>query len=191
MTVTNREMESVFFRFWQGALSLQDFEQWLYATPELEDYLGASIYCEFISFDFHQPDAGYELRKLIEKQIDFPRFYTWDIQRLLEGLFDDSQDAAEIFEALYQQYGLYRFLDPLNHAYLLGIDEIPKLKQRDLWNEAAFRQQRKMLTDQVAQLKPKIAFLLQALEAGKIKINWENEYEIKRETEKQLKSKHL
>jgi len=67
MTFGIDEIENFFFLYLTGELPIKDFEQWIYSTPQIEDYLGGPAYFEFISFHFQQPAASYELSKLIYK----------------------------------------------------------------------------------------------------------------------------
>ena len=50
-----------------GDLPLDAFEAWVYRTLELEPLLGADLHLELLAFDFRQPHARHELRKLIER----------------------------------------------------------------------------------------------------------------------------
>lgn len=52
---------------YSGELALSAFEQWLYATPELESVVGSDVFLDLIGFDFHQANALHEVRKLILK----------------------------------------------------------------------------------------------------------------------------
>jgi hypothetical protein len=53
-------------RLLAGELSAGDFEQWVYASPEIERELGSGDYLELLAFDYRQPYAPHELRGLVE-----------------------------------------------------------------------------------------------------------------------------
>ncbi len=178
------------FRFLAGELSIQDFEQWIYATSELEEFLDKDAYYSLLSFDFRLPRISHEVSKFIYENIDTGRFHTWNIKRLLNILLNDSQDAVEVFEKLYSMYwNRYDFLHEITIQYAAGIDDIPKLKEKDFWEEKAFAVRRNALNEFVRTLLPSIEIILQGLESEKIKIIDEQKYLIDPELAKQLEEK--
>ena len=188
MTLSIDEIENSFFQFLAGELPLQEFEQWLYSTPEIESYLGKPAYLEVISFNFRQPAVNYELSKIIYKHIVKTKFDTWQIKRLLKSLLDGTQDAVEVFEKLYDMYGKgYWFLDDIGIQYVLGIDEIPRLAAQNLWDENEFFRRRKMLENYLKPMKDEVEVLILALETGEIKVVSDNEYFITPELSEKLK----
>jgi hypothetical protein len=188
MTFSIDQIESFFFLYLTGELPIKDFEQWIYSTPQVEDCLGKSAYFELISFNFHQPAASHELSKLIRKYVNPVEFDTWQIERLLKGVLDGTQDPVAAFEHLYNlAWKGYRFLNHLGVEYMLGIDEIPRLSAQHLWDGNAFLRLRKTLDDYIQPLKNEIEVVLRALESGEIEIIGEGEYSIKPELSQQLK----
>ena len=171
MPISKLEMEVTCFRFMNGALPLKDFEDWLYATPELENWLGECTYFELISFDFRQRFAEGELRKLLREYIQPGSYATWEIKRLLAALLDESIDGVPVFEELYERYCHgHKFLSNVGLPYVLAIDEIPKLAQQEFWDPAEFKRRRDLLKEYIRFLKPEIEQLLQGLENGEMKI---------------------
>jgi hypothetical protein len=189
MTLDINEIEGSFFLYLADEFPIKDFEQWIYSTPEVEGYLGEPVYLEFVSYNFQQPAASYELSKLIYKYINPAKFHTWQIKRLLKGLLDGTQDPVVAFENLYaMSWKGYQFLDHLGVQYQLGIDEIPKLTSQQLWDEKEFLRLRKMLDDYyLPPLKDEIEIVLRALESGEIKITNEGEYSIETGLSQKLK----
>ena len=169
-------MEVPFFRFLAGELSVEEFERWVYATPQLENYLGAPAYLEMISFNFRQPAADYELSKLIYKSIPPARFHQAQIKWLLSNLLDGSRDAVVVFENLYELYNKgYHFLGSIGYQYDLGVYEIPKLTAQPLWDPNEFSRRREMLAEYVEPLRDEIQRMLRALETSEIQITDEGE----------------
>jgi len=188
MAISIDEIENSFFRFLAGELALQEFEQWLYSTSEIEDYLGKPAYLDLISFDFQQPAVNYELSKLIYKHITKAQFHNWQIKRLLKNLLDGNPDPVDVFEKLYNMYCKgYGFLRDIGIQYVLGIDEIPRLATQNLWDENEFFRRRKMLEKYLEPMKNEVEIILQALETGEIKVISENEYFITPELSEKLK----
>ena len=187
MTLTSDEIEETFIIFMAGELSLKDIEQWLYNTPEVEDYLGESAYLELVSFNFRQSAANYEFNKLISGYILQTKYKNWDIKRLLKSLLDGTQDPVLVFNHLYWIYLKdYGFLYNIAITNVLGIDEIPTLKAKNLWNEKEFLLQREKLDEYVDPLKEEIMTILEALETGEIKLLEKNDYLITPELSERL-----
>jgi hypothetical protein len=65
MVLNKSQIEHMFYRFLAAELSINELEQWIYSTAELEEFIGASQYLELISFNFQQQGANHELSKLI------------------------------------------------------------------------------------------------------------------------------
>ncbi len=60
-------------RLWSfvaARLAVSEFEQWLYATPELQALLGNELYLETISTDFRDPAAIQSLREKLCARLD-------------------------------------------------------------------------------------------------------------------------
>ena len=55
------------WRFVRRDMSATDFEQWLYATPALEERLGPQFYLEAVSADFRDREQLYHLRERFEQ----------------------------------------------------------------------------------------------------------------------------
>jgi len=182
------EIEIPFFRYLVGELPLKELEQWIYSTPQIESYLGESAYLEFISFRFQQPAVNYELSKLIYKHFHLGKYHGWQIKRLLKALLDNKQDLVDVFENLYDMYCQgYWFLRNIGMQYVIGIDEIPRIKAENLWDANEFARRRKLLNNYLEPLKDEIELILQALETGTIEIFNEKEYRITPEFSKKLK----
>ena len=55
------------WRFVRRDLPAREFEQWLYATPALEERLGSQFYLDAVSADFADREQLYQLRARFEK----------------------------------------------------------------------------------------------------------------------------
>lgn len=189
MVSDTEEIELPLFRYLAGELPLKELEQWIYATPQIEDYWGEPAYLEFISFRFQQPAANYELSKLIYKYIPPGKYHGWQIKRLLKALLDNTQDPVDVFKKLYDFYCAgYWFLNNIGIQYVIGIDEIPTLKAQDLWDANEFARLRKLLNNHLESLKNEVEMVFQALETGEIEIINEKEYHITEELSERLKN---
>src|SRR6185295_16471572 len=50
--MAEKEIVETLWRFLRGSMPLAEFEHWVYATPELEQYLGRELHCDLISARF-------------------------------------------------------------------------------------------------------------------------------------------
>ena len=83
------------------------------------------------------------------------------IKRLLEDPFEYNVDHLLILETLYWEFKEGNDdLKPLAQFYINGMDDLPKLEQRHLWNEKRFNESRKMFADNFEELKSIISVLL-------------------------------
>lgn len=64
------DFETTIWKFIRHDLSALDFEQWIYAHPELETYFGSETYLEVIASGFVQDYHVYDLRKLLRKWME-------------------------------------------------------------------------------------------------------------------------
>ncbi len=188
MALDKDEIEHTFYRFLADELSISDLEKWIYSTAELEEFLGASQYLELISFNFQPRAANYELSKLIYQFISKAAFDNWQIKRLLYNLIDKTQDTVVVFSEIYHMYCQgYYFLGNVGVQYVMGVDEIPTLTEKNNWDENEFFRLRNTLDQYIEPLKNEISLLLQGLEAGEIKITGENKYFVSPKLSEKLK----
>lgn len=176
-----------FYLFLNGEISIENFEQWVYANNELEKQLKPQDYLDLLSFNFKQQDATYELKKLLENHISQLDFDNWNIRKLLNELITEQRDPVVVIDHLYNLYcNGYGSLREVGLPFVLGVDDIPRLAEKALWNEHAFETKRKMLGNYLRDLKPKSMRLLEALDKGEIKIVVAGKYQISSELVKSL-----
>lgn len=179
-----------FYLFLNRELSIEDFEQWVYSNRDLEKQLKSKDYFDLLSFNFKQKDADYELRKRLEQHISLLDFDNWHIRRLLNDLITEERDPVDVIKHLYDLYcSGYGFLREVGLPYVLGINDIPRLAEKALWNEQAFEAKRKVLDSYLSDLKLKSTRLLEALDKGDIKIVVAGQYQISPELAKILQVK--
>ena len=74
------EYISIFFKFLDGQLKIQELESWIYSTPGLAYDLEEEFYSELIEFNFKDKYSDGLLVNLItEKIINQGDFLTWKI----------------------------------------------------------------------------------------------------------------
>lgn len=163
------QFETTIFRFLKGDDSVEAFEQWIYATPELESCLGKGAYEQLLSFNYHQPAARHDLGKILLWQIDLARYYTWELKQYLTDLLNETGDPMEILQILCSKFeDGYGFLGNTGFAYLNGLEDVPRLKEQNLWHADEFNRRRQAVNDVLSTLRTEIEDLIRSLETGDI-----------------------
>ncbi|MEK3684426.1 hypothetical protein [Paenibacillus sp. FSL R10-2736] len=110
----------------QDALSIINFEQWVYEHDELEDIFGEKEYLELISRDYKDKFAYHETEKQIRRLVNFGLFEQERITNMLNDLLinEAKSDKLEILGILYEEYcSGYNFLRYIALSYILTSDE--------------------------------------------------------------------
>jgi hypothetical protein len=165
-----RQLESVH----TGDLAVDAFEQWVYAHTGLEAQLGPALALEFLEFDYRQPDARHELRKLVGRAYlrRGPRQLEYDMMRriateFLSGERDVWRTTAPLARLIAT--GEYGWI-PLDFLYLDSeLDAIPSPAARSMWDSAALakllRKNGALLAGYEFAVRQAVAALLERLEA--------------------------
>jgi hypothetical protein len=127
---------------YSGDLSIAAFEQWLYATPELEFAIGAESYYALLCFDFKQAHAVHELKKLIASiyearrpgEMDYDEAY-----RLATQFLAGQRDLWSVARAFTQlSHNGHEEWIPSEFAYVDSeLDTFPAPAVRPMWNSQA------------------------------------------------------
>ena len=151
-----------------GDISIDDFEQWIYQSKELENELQPDDHFELISFNFKQPGAVYGLRKLLNKHLEQGEYEAWRLKKLLnivERKEGDYPSAITEFYDLY--YKGYTFFDNLAFGYSLDL-EYPSQYNVDTFDELSLEQQKKLADSFYPQILEEIKRVREWLDSGKI-----------------------
>lgn len=112
------EIQIEFFKLLNDELSIEKFEQWIYKTKELETYFGQADYLEFISLNFKDRHIIHEMKKIVDKYLDFGEFEKRKINKVLVDLTSKNEDFAKSLIATYELYcDGYGFLDNIGMGY--------------------------------------------------------------------------
>ncbi|MGE8035843.1 hypothetical protein [Lysinibacillus sp. NPDC093692] len=150
---SKEDIQKQFYKIYKGQNSISEFEEWLYKTQEIESVYNNDFYFKLLDLDYRKKHIKVELVKIIEMEIPHGKFEQTRIISLLKNIIFDKDDPIEILEQLYDDYcNGYSFLRFLGLTYITGIDALPKLKQRDKWDENEFNSKREILNN----LKPKL-----------------------------------
>lgn len=144
-------------------ITVEDFEQWVYATPEIEDHFGYALYLDLISLDFRDKYIYLDLERMLTPVIPFGELEYRRIKAGLEKVASDTHEIDEVLASIYEDYcdgyGFLRFLG-LAFALLSGTDGELHINQavRELLREEARR-------------------ILSFIDSGKIKVTGKFEYD--------------
>lgn len=165
-----KQLESVH----TGDLAVEAFERWVYAHAGLEALLGPALALELLAFDYRQPDARHELRKLVERAYlrRGPDALEHDMMRRIANEFlsgeRDVWRTTGPFARLIAT-GDYDWI-PLGFLYVDSeLDSIPSPAARSMWEPAALakllRENAALLAGYEFAVRQAVAELLERLEA--------------------------
>jgi hypothetical protein len=83
-----QHIENQFFKFLNKETSIEDFEQWVYATDELETVLSADLYQELIAFNFNARYVLASLYPILMDCLDESKFEKYRIIYLLDLIIE-------------------------------------------------------------------------------------------------------
>lgn len=177
MTTLPQDIKERFYKTIKGEISLDDFEQWLYADKELEKYLNSGDYLDLISFSFKQSGANYELWDLLKKHIDIGEFETYKMLGLLNEAKQKTKRLPYILMEFYDLYCKgYNFFQDLGLGIGLAI-EVPRVNNTtaDTWDELTSKQQQELLDSFSPELEECIEQVIYWLETKKIILTGEQD----------------
>lgn len=112
------EIQIEFFKLFNNDMSIEQFEQFVYSTKELETFLEEDDYIEFISLNFKKQHVIHEIRKVIDKYLDFGEFEKSRVNKVLTDLISKNDDFAKSLMSTYDMYcDGYYFLDNIGMGY--------------------------------------------------------------------------
>lgn len=112
------DIQIEFFKLLNDEVTTDHFEQWVYRTKELENYFSQADYLEFISLNFKSRHVIHEMKKIIDKYLDYGEFEKRKIDKVLNDLISKTDDFAKSLIATYDLYcDGYGFLDNIGLGY--------------------------------------------------------------------------
>ena len=134
------------YEFLDGSVSLDELEQWVYATSELEAIFSRDDYVELLSLNYRKTGSKYEVQKLFKQYIDEGEWETWKLRKLLNAVVDRHGDLHEVFLGFYDLYcDGYSFLDNLGLGYGLSVEVPPNQYSSDSWEKLTDEEKTKLL----------------------------------------------
>lgn len=146
MKEISEHIELKFYEVLKHKISIQDFEQWVYETKELELELPEDSYTDLISMNYKDKYAHNDLEKIVGPFVDNGKFEIKRISRYLESIIARDEDCAESIEMTYDLYcNGYAFLRRLGLTYGLLISCPPAGNYQKSWNEITKTEQDDLL----------------------------------------------
>ncbi|GAK91717.1 hypothetical protein JCM19297_1669 [Nonlabens ulvanivorans] len=148
MPITTNKIEERLFKVWMNESLLVEFEQWVYQSEELKEYLSADAYFDFLDLNYKSETAYQDLKNLISKEISISQLETWSLLHQLDCVKQRKGDYYKIIENFYNlDYYGYTFMSKLSHDYSFymnypfgkygtyDFNELTTFKQNQLINE--------------------------------------------------------
>ena len=124
MTKFPTDIQTEFFKLLNYETSIENFEKWVYKTKELEAFFDFDDYIEFISLNFKSRHVIHEMKKIVDKYLDYGEFEKRKIDKVLNDLTNRSDDFAKSLIATYDLYcDGYSFLDNIGLGYGLTFSD--------------------------------------------------------------------
>ena len=147
MPTLPQSLKELFYRIITGEIPLLDFEQWLYASAEVEQLLSADDYLALLTLNYQKSGARHEVVKVLKQQIDLGEFETYKLLKLLQEAILKTPRLPFILVEFYYLYCRgYDFLQDLGLGYGLTVDS-PWVENTtaDSWDELTSAQQAELL----------------------------------------------
>jgi hypothetical protein len=110
-----------FLQLLHREISLDAFEQWVYATPELEKALTRDSYLTLLCLDYRSPHAMHIIEQVLRLHVSAGRIETRTLHRYLTAVLQRGENLAQALEWFYDRYCHgYGFLYELGMEYGLS-----------------------------------------------------------------------
>jgi hypothetical protein len=160
-----------FFKLFDGVLSVENFEQWIYKSDkDLERELEYDLYFSLISFNYSQKDALAKLKSCILPYVDISEFNIWQIKNILTDIIEERIDqvlATRILRKLYFDTGENFIPITLGVGYESVLDEVPIPSEYGKWSSNELKEKLKIVAHYRADLINDARSFLEQLNSGK------------------------
>ena len=171
MKILPVDIKTEVFKFIHHEIPLEEFEQWVYATNEIQELFSREDYVELLSVDYSKPSNRYDVAKLVTRYIDEGEYETWKLKKLLYAVIKNDGDLHQVFIGFYDLYcDGYRFLDNLGLGYGLSVVVPPSEYSSDSWEKLSEHEQKRLLASFFPGALNEVKKVLSWLNDGKIEI---------------------
>ncbi|GGF04329.1 hypothetical protein [Hymenobacter cavernae] len=170
----------VFQQVLAKAMSVPDFERWVYDTPALELFLSADEYLELISLNYKDKSALYELEKIIGHYVDWGQVRSNELQQLLQIIIS-RPDSDAVLLALTASYDWYcdgcSFLSDLAFDYGLATEQDFGWEAYKNWKSISEEERQKYLDQFYPGAAQEAARVLEWLASGSIRLHLKSQHD--------------
>ena len=129
-------IETRLYKLIEKKQDLKEFEQWVYSTPELEDFLSPENYLDLISLNYSESGAWYEIQKIILRTIDVSDFEAWRLTKALRSIVAKDENQVDSILEMYDFYCRgYNFLQELGLNYGLCLEVPSSVHGKECFSE--------------------------------------------------------
>lgn len=158
-----------------GKITIIEFEQWVYNTPELVSELSADDHLELISFNYQKNGAKYELVNLLKRFISLGEYETQKIRGMLSEALKRNEHLPNILSEFYDLYCRgYGFLRDIGLGFGLSI-ECPPDNYDSTWEQLSKEKQAKILSSFYPELDERLNEAIHWLDTGKVILTGQRE----------------
>lgn len=118
------DLQMHFFKYYNDEITVSDFERWVYANKDLEQYLDNETYTKLISLNFKDKYIKHEMGKTIDIYLDFGKYEERKLIKVLTDLVDRTNSFTKSLIETYELYcSGYDFFNNLAFGYGLTFSE--------------------------------------------------------------------
>ncbi|NRQ55347.1 MULTISPECIES: hypothetical protein [unclassified Brevibacillus] len=171
------DMQIMFNDVLKRKVAIEQFEQWVYGHPDIEEHFGSPFYLQLISLDYRGTYIELDLKQLLEPVIPYPELENRRLKENLQIVASTNDDIATALDTIYDDYcdgySFLRFL-ALAYALLSGAEGQLTISYR----------QRALLQEEARRIQSFFA-------AGKIKMTGLHEYADLRHESEQMELRNI
>ena len=143
-----------------------EFEKYVNENKSIESRMEQEDYLELISNNYTKKHHRHELRNLLKKYVSESKIETAQIQSMLRKFVAGIGDPAQIIDDLYNMVARHIYVCNLAMQSVNGVDNLPRLSEKQNWNEKEFERTRKWFTDALPKLRGIAKLILESFENG-------------------------
>jgi hypothetical protein len=133
-----QEILDRFLQVLDREISLDSFEQWVYATPELETVLTRDSYLTLLCLDYRSRHAMHIIEQVLRLHVNAGRIETMKLHKHLTIVAQRGERLPRALVWLYHRYCWgYKFLDKLAMDYGLDVAVLRDAGSRYSWNNVS------------------------------------------------------
>ncbi len=97
-------LEKVYFEFLFHNMTIQEFEKEIYENQEIEKLINNEDYIELISLDFSSKYIFNEIEHILDKYIEFSKYYKNKLITMIDIALNQSEGTALVLMEFYDMY---------------------------------------------------------------------------------------